>query len=128
MKQNIAAEFADLYYLREFDLLPERLGDYHDRMDEVQCRGLLKKRLAVQKPSRGSQGKRRHDRRLPHSLNQGADPGKHFVKYTDVAVADASVAQRLLTLTAEAAAVVICCNSILQKLQPVVTMFCCRSA
>lgn len=43
MKQNIAAEFADLYYLREFDLLPERLGDYHDRMDEVQCRGLLKK-------------------------------------------------------------------------------------
>lgn len=43
MKQNIAAEFADLYYLREFDLIPERLGDYHDRMDEVQCRGLRKK-------------------------------------------------------------------------------------
>lgn len=38
VQNNIPAEFADFYYLREIDLFPERLGDYPHLLGVEQCR------------------------------------------------------------------------------------------
>lgn len=37
-KNNIPAEFADFYYLSDFDLLPKRLGDYPGYLRLDKCR------------------------------------------------------------------------------------------
>ena len=39
-ENNIPAEFADFYYLSDFDLGPKRLGDYPGHLSLDQCRNL----------------------------------------------------------------------------------------